>query len=273
VAQSETGDAKSADLSFSKIERFESASTDIRFIRHLLRTDRVDQSIPIIDHWLQTPERQIFWPSAATAWRLTGDERSEWLEGDDRLVGVYDIIDDLPPLQRLSEVVRNIHKLRGQMLAQSVRGGTQTDGHLLQRIEPEIVELRAALKRVVTRHIENLPSLDPHHPSAREQSTPIRFSGAWSVRLMGGGRHTNHVHPMGWLSSALYLALPPDVGGEENAGWLTIGEPDATLGLDLQPRRMIEPKPGRLVLFPSWMWHGTRPFGEGERLTVAFDVA
>jgi tetratricopeptide (TPR) repeat protein len=34
---------------------------------------------------------------------------------------------------------------------------------------------------------------------------------------------------------------------------------------------IIEPKPGRLVLFPSIMWHGTRPFGAGERLT-GFDV-
>jgi len=40
----------------------------------------------------------------------------------------------------------------------------------------------------------------------------------------------------------------------------------------LPPIRTIEPKPGRLVLFPSTMWHGTRPFDAGERLTVAFDV-
>ena len=39
------------------------------------------------------------------------------------------------------------------------------------------------------------------------------------------------------------------------------------------PARLVEPAPGRLVLFPSWLWHGTRPFGDGERLTVAFDVA
>ena len=77
---------------------------------------------------------------------------------------------------------------------------------------------------------------------------------------------------MGWLSSALYVALPPELG-PAHAGWLTLGEPQAQLMLDLPPTRMIEPKPGRLVLFPSWMWHGTRPFSEGERMTVAFDVA
>jgi hypothetical protein len=54
---------------------------------------------------------------------------------------------------------------------------------------------------------------------------------------------------------------------------LTLGEPQAELELDLEPHRLVEPQPGRLVLFPSTMWHGTRPFEAGERLTVAFDVA
>ena len=36
--------------------------------------------------------------------------------------------------------------------------------------------------------------------------------------------------------------------------------------------RVIQPKEGRLVLFPSYMWHGTIPFSSGERLTAPFDV-
>jgi hypothetical protein len=69
----------------------------------------------------------------------------------------------------------------------------------------------------------------------------------------------------------LYVALPAMDRGHE--GWLKLGEPQAEMGLDLPPFRQIEPKPGRLVLFPSTMWHGTVPFEAGERLTVAFDVA
>jgi hypothetical protein len=80
------------------------------------------------------------------------------------------------------------------------------------------------------------------------------------------------VHPQGWISSALYVALPP-TSGADHAGWFTLGEPDERLGLQLGPWRKIEPKLAQLVLFPSWMWHGTVPFAEGERLTVAFDVA
>ena len=65
--------------------------------------------------------------------------------------------------------------------------------------------------------------------------------------------------------------MPENLGGQE--GWLTLGEPQAELGIQLPPIRRIEPKPGQLVLFPSMMWHGTLPFSAGERLTVAFDVA
>jgi hypothetical protein len=41
----------------------------------------------------------------------------------------------------------------------------------------------------------------------------------------------------------------------------------------LAAEHAIKPEPGRLVLFPSYMWHGTAPFsGDAERLTIAFDL-
>ncbi|MFZ4748450.1 MAG: putative 2OG-Fe(II) oxygenase, partial [Sphingomonas sp.] len=49
--------------------------------------------------------------------------------------------------------------------------------------------------------------------------------------------------------------------------------PEALLGLDLPPRRVVAPLPGKLVLFPSYFWHGTLPFtSAAPRLTVAFDA-
>jgi hypothetical protein len=68
--------------------------------------------------------------------------------------------------------------------------------------------------------------------------------------------------------------VPPVKDGEpDNAGALVLGEPPAELALGLPPRRIVRPKEGHLVLFPSSMWHGTVPFeGGNERLTVAFDV-
>lgn len=56
-------------------------------------------------------------------------------------------------------------------------------------------------------------------------------------------------------------------------GWLQFGQPLEELGLGLPPRRVVRPQPGHLALFPSYMWHGTVPFHEGEpRMTIAFDV-
>ena len=273
VVRSEQGEAEAADALFAELAPLGVAHFDLRLVRHLLRSGRPEQASSVLDKWLDTPEQEMFWPYAPTAWRMTGDPRAEWLEGDERLVGVYDLSRELPPLDRLASVLRGLHNMNGQPLSQSVRGGTQTDGNLFHRIEPEIVAIREAVRGAVTEHMRQLPELDARHPIARGRPSRIAFSGAWSVRLKQGGHHSNHFHSMGWLSSALYVVLPPDLGGRGQAGWLALGEPQAQLGIDLPARRVIEPKPGLLALFPSWMWHGTRPFGEGERITVAFDVA
>jgi hypothetical protein len=88
--------------------------------------------------------------------------------------------------------------------------------------------------------------------------------------LRDSGYHESHVHNHGWLSSALYLALPAESGNDQ--GTLELGAPPKALNLDQPPLWEIEPRVGQLVLFPSWLWHGTRPFPSGERLTVAFDI-
>jgi hypothetical protein len=116
---------------------------------------------------------------------------------------------------------------------------------------------------------------DPAHP-VRRHPPPARprFAGSWSVRLCDAGFHVSHVHPQGWFSSAFYVAVPSErEAGPAPAGWLALGAPPVDLGLKLSPWRTVEPKPGRLVLFPSTLWHGTLPITGGERLTIAFDLA
>jgi hypothetical protein len=203
---------------------------------------------------------------------MIGDARLQWLTGDPNLVSIIDLSEGLAATRSLPDLLRSLHAVSGRYLNQSVRGGSQTDGPLFSRIEPEIRALRALIVGAVEEHVARLKSLPDSHPQKKWLGTKrVRFTGSWSVRLVDGGFHSNHVHPRGWISSALYLNLPAAMSGEE--GWLTLGEPPAELGLRLDPTRLIEPKSGQLVLFPSWMFHGTRPFPKGERLTVAFDVA
>jgi tetratricopeptide (TPR) repeat protein len=272
IAAAELGETGRADQLFKAAAP---GALAIWRIRHLLRTGRVGEALPIIETELASDRAAAAWPYAAAAWRLARDRRSAWLEGDPRLVSVIDLGSDLPDLTRLGEHLRSLHVAKGEYLDQSVRGGTQTDGPLLSRIEPEIRQLRTAIVGAVRRYLTQVPAEDRSHPLLRyRRDRRIRFAGSWSVRLRGAGHHANHVHPQGWISSALYVSLPQRQAGEDpHAGWLTLGAPQAELGLDLPPIRRIEPKEGQLVLFPSWMWHGTVPFAAGERLTVAFDVA
>jgi len=251
----------------------EDGAIQVRRVRHYLRWGRPEQADAIIAKWIERPEAFMFWPYASVAWRMLDDPRWQWLEGDERFVGVYDISDRLPPLATLAETLRRLHTLSGQPLEQSLRGGTQTDGDIFTHIDPVLVQLREAIRETVAEHVSKFPPREQGHPLLGPPREPIRFTGAWSVRLQSGGYHANHVHPAGWISSALYIVLPPDLGQSE-AGYLTLGDPSApTFKIEMPPFRTVEPKPGRLVLFPSYMWHGTRPFGEGERMTVAFDVA
>ncbi len=114
---------------------------------------------------------------------------------------------------------------------------------------------------------------DDHHPFYGRLTGRMRFQESWSVRLASEGFHVSHIHRAGWLSSACYIDLPPEVGGDSDAGALAFGVPDRALKLELEPRRVIRPRAGMLVLFPSYFWHGTLPFeSTAQQLTVAFDA-
>lgn len=275
AAAAELGDTATADRLFAAVGEIDDIVFAVRHVRHLLRSGRIEQAAACAERWTDRADSNFMWPYVGLAWRLLGDPRWQWLEGDERLVGIADIGGALPSLAGLADCLRALHGDTHDQLDQSVRGGTQTRGVLFARAEPEIRALRVAIVDAVRAHIAQLPPPDPHHPllgSPRPRA--IRFSGSWSVRLGAQGHHASHIHPAGWLSSAFYAALPSEgERGAPPAGWLALGAPEAALGLDLPPTKLIEPKPARLVLFPSTMWHGTMPFDHGQRLTAAFDVA
>ena len=272
---SSTGDVRGADLGFAALSPLNDVSVTIHHVRHLLRNARIDHVGTLLDHWLNQPEATAFHPYATLVWRLTGDPRIDWLERNGALIRTFDLTASLPPLDRLATTLRGLHHDGGHPLDQSVRGGSQTDGPLFANLNADVQQTRLAVLEAVRTYMDGLPPVALRHPTLehRRNDRP-RFAGSWSVRLRGAGRHANHVHPAGWISSALYVGLPSDRPGDEpEAGWLSLGEPPSELRLDLSAERMIKPVSGTLVLFPSTTWHGTRPFMEGERLTIAFDIA
>lgn len=213
------------------------------------------------------PKDQSSWALLGVAWRLLDDEREHWLCDYDNLVMPIDL--GLDP--RLLGVLEARHQLAAHPADQSLRGGTQTRGNLFEADDPVIGGLARATKAAIEQRLATLRP-DPGHPFLGRITGAVSFPTSWSVRLASSGYHISHIHPAGWLSSAYYVSLPPEVAAGEGQGALAFGVPDAALGLDLPPRRVVQPQEGHLVLFPSYLWHGTTPFeSSAPRVTVAFD--
>ena len=224
-----------------------------------------------------SPADQLGLALLGCAWRMMGDERDEELNGYDRLIQIF----DLPPPEGFSSMPQfnaelaacldQIHPPTREHLVQSLRGGSQTQGHLFDEGYNLIERLQTRIGEVVKSYIAGLPT-NPSHPFLSRRSAGFRYSGSWSSRLTDGGYHTNHLHRSGWISSCYYVRLPQAVAdGKDQQGWITFGQPDFENGPAI--RRTIQPQVGRLILFPSYMWHGTLPFqSETPRTTIAFDA-
>lgn len=203
----------------------------------------------------------------ATAWRLAGDARYIALYDYDRLVKSYHIeppqgwssLDDY--LNELGGALDKIHGPLTHPVGQSLRHGSQTSRELADYPDPAIRALFQAIEAPIRQHIAAIG----------EGHQDYAIASAWSVRLKDGGFHINHIHPEGWLSSAFYVRTPKTLQGTEGA--LKLGEPGPPTTPALPAERLIKPEPGMLVLFPSYMWHGTVPFSSQEkRLSCAFDI-
>ena len=270
---SAAGDFKNADMLFDSLA--ETQFPHVSYVRHLIRKHQYDKALEIAERHAMHFNDMDSWVYVWTLWRVLEDPRLDWLNAQGRLVTNVDIA-DFHLLQ--GQLAQKLNQLHGNMAQhpfdQSPRGGTQTDGHLFARTDPEIVQLRSMVNDAVKQVVADLPPVDPTHPLLSGPRHTLSYTGSWSIRLQNSGFHEAHYHNQGWMSSALYVALPNTIGTSPDSaqGWLELGKPPNDLGLDLEPLALIEPKVGRLALFPSILWHGTRPFPAGERLTVAFDI-
>ncbi len=268
------GDNDRAEAVFTRLDRQDSERW-LHEARHRIRCAEFDRAGTLLDQIIEVDPWSISaWALRGVVWRLTSDERSDWLDGREELVRLMPLHNADAVLPKVIPQLHQLHDGSPLPLGQSLRGGSQTRGILFDRTEPEFAELRDAIVATVEQYRGALPEHDAAHPLLRHRDSEWALAGSWSVRLNGGGDfHTAHIHPQGIVSSALYLEVPDETADANGkAGWLEVGRPAADLGLDLGPRRTLEPKPGHMALFPSTLYHGTRPFTDGRRMTVAFDV-
>ena len=240
---------------------------------------RAREALPLIENARRrNPLNQWYIAMQATVARLLRDPLYEVLYDYEAFVRIYDLpvpvgwstIEDFHRDLIPALVAR--HRFRAEPLDQSLRHGTQTPRGLLGDPDPVIRAFLAAIREPITQYRDAV-GYDAGHPLRSRNRGDSRLIGCWSVRLRSGGFHVNHVHSEGWISSAYYVEVPAEVAdARKQSGWLKFGEPRfAVPGATAE--KFVQPAPGLLVLFPSYMWHGTTPIsGDESRMTIAFDV-
>lgn len=247
----------------------------------LIRQGDYSSALEHIDTALKVaPLNQEIWAFKGTCWRLLADEREAWLNNYDRFIQAkildtpegYDNFEHF--ISKYRSALFDMHTTVRQPLDQSVRGGTQTVGHLLKEPVKVIQDYAKVLNKRVKEYLSSLPN-DPNHPFLNRKLASYKFSGCWSVRLKSDGFHINHVHPEGWLSGPTYVNIPSCISADDpnKSGWVKFGETSMQLGDREKIALEVCPQPGLCVFFPSYIWHGTHPFQSSEyRMTTPCDI-
>ena len=225
------------------------------------------------------PHNQHWLAHQTTAHRLLGDGQYEHLVQLDKHVRTFELAvpsgyQSLAEFnQALAAAIKPVRGFTAHPLDQSFVFGAQTSRDLVSVQDPVIQAYIQALDDPIRAYLAEIGSAADHPLTARNTGK-YRFNGCWSVELQGGGRHVNHVHPQGWISSAYYISVPePTEQSSEKAGWIKFGELPFTTRPDLSALKWVQPKAGMLVLFPSYLWHGTEPTAPGtHRITAPFDL-
>ena len=128
------------------------------------------------------------------------------------------------------------------------------------------------LKRLLTRHAAAF---------AKELAWDAkpRLDSLWVNLLKSGGHHSGHIHPHSILSGTFYVEAPP------GSGAIRFEDPRLPMMMAAPQRRAdapeplrsfvsIEPRPGLLLLWESWLRHevlaGTT---KADRLSISFNFA
>lgn len=140
----------------------------------------------------------------------------------------------------------------------------------LPKRDPAFADLAKVLSKHAARFAE---------ASAFDLERKPRLDSLWVNLLQGRGHHTGHIHPHSIISGTLYVEVPKGSGAirfEDPRLPLMMAAPKRRQDApdELQPFMTIDPQPGLLLLWESWLRHEVLPgSGRAERLSVSFNFA
>lgn len=149
--------------------------------------------------------------------------------------------------------------------------GKQSAGNLFKRPEASFRALGELVKREFTNYRNKFANADCE--LILSFPTELEFTSSWYVKMQQGGHLNGHIHEIGWISGAVYLAIPETENEEEGAFEYGTHGDDYPQKHQNFPTKYIKPSVGDIVLFPSSLFHRTIPFNTNqERICVAFDL-
>jgi len=103
----------------------------------------------------------------------------------------------------------------------------------------------------------------------------FEISSSWCnmSKPNSGMNHKFHRHSMSYLSGIFYMTEGAPVGFEDPVMPRTMNQLEVLRTDGYAPFEYIAPMPGKLLLFPSWLYHWTKPhIDDFERWNISFNV-
>jgi len=104
-------------------------------------------------------------------------------------------------------------------------------------------------------------------------------AGAWANLNRHGHYNDSHIHPDADWAVVYYVETGTPEPGWERNGKIELHDPrtlakTSSLGAyGFDRSLLIDPEPGKIVVFPGWMEHSVHPFyGTGDRISIACNV-
>lgn len=175
-----------------------------------------------------------------------------------------------PLLQALLNDINNAE------IAERVQGmlhnGKQSAGNLFKRPEDSFRTLAELVKKEFIHYKNKFAGADCELIKSFPEE--LEFTSSWFVKMRQGGHLDSHIHEIGWISGAVYLAMPSDKKSPEEGAFEygTHGDSYPQKHSSF-PVGSVIPNVGEIVLFPSSLFHRTIPFTSNEeRICIAFDL-
>ena len=163
-------------------------------------------------------------------------------------------------LDELVDAVKKTESLIWNRAGKPTRHGLQSHEMLNGSQSPVVQNLCKRLKVVLHDYIRNKPLLQ----KIRDQKEGNMVLSGWSVVLREGGHQKRHIHPESVVSGVVYIQLPVESADEDKK--------EGNLVFPSNNMKMVTPKEGMAVLFPSYFSHETIPIsGNEERICIAFN--